>query len=170
MSNLRSAAAIAMLLWAGMANAALYQFSVTGDYTASWQLNSTVTPDASAAGTAFRLYDVGGNFPGSLSGIVDLTFYNGAFDGSMEIYDFYARLSLLLTDGPQLYTGAESAPTFKLGTFGLTEYQGPGNYLLTVTDLTAPALSVPEPASAALLIGGLGLMFARRKREAPKQA
>jgi hypothetical protein len=73
----------------------------------------------------------------------------------------------LSTEGFQLYTGSEDNPTFRLGTFALTEYLGAGRYSLTVTDLDAlpePPVDVPEPASAALLLGGLGVLLASRKR------
>ena len=172
MKSLKSAAAIALLFSAGVANAALYQFNLTGDYTASWQLNSTVVADAAGEGEGFILWDVEGNFPGSLFDVADLTFYNEAIGGGMEILDFYGETLLLVTDGPQLYTGSEETPTFLLGTFNLTEYLGSGAYTLTVTDLDAgpgpgpdpDPTDVPEPATAAMLLGGLGLMYASRKR------
>ena len=163
--SLKSAAIAVMLFSAGVANAGLYQFNLTGDYTASWQLESTVVSDIDATGEGFVLWDVEGNFPGSLFGVVaDLTFYNAAIGGGMEILDFYGDTLLLSTDGPQLYTGGETNPVFRLGTFGLTEFMGTGSYTLTITDLDAGPSPVPEPASTAMLLGGLGLMYASRKR------
>lgn len=168
--SLRNVALAAMLFSAGVANAALYQFQLTGDYTASWQLNSTVSPDAVGEGTGFLLEDIYGNFPGSLLDYADLTFYSDAIGGGMEILDYYGDNLLLSTDGFQLYTGSEFSPTFRLGTFALTEYLGTGRYSLTVTDLDAlpPPADVPEPASAALLLGGLGILLASRKRRQAK--
>jgi len=165
--NLRNVALAAMLFSAGVANAALYQFQLTGDYAASWQLNSTMSSDLAVEDEGFILWDVAGNFPGSTEGVVDLTFYNEAVGGGMEILDFYGNNLLLSTDGFQLYTGSEDSPTFRLGTFALAEYLGTGRYSLTVTDLDAlpePPVDVPEPASAALLLGGLGALLASRKR------
>ncbi len=168
--SLRNVALAAMLFSAGVANAALYQFQLTGDYTASWQLNSTVSPDAVGEGTGFLLEDIYGNFPGSLLDYADLTFYSEAIGGGMEILDYYGDNLLLSTDGFQLYTGSEFSPTFRLGTFALTEYLGTGRYSLTVTDLDAlpPPADVPEPASTALLLGGLGILLASRKRRQAK--
>lgn len=166
-NNLRNVALAAILFSAGVANAALYQFQLTGDYTASWKLNSTVSPDLIGDGQGFILWDVAGNFPGAVEGVVDLTFYNEAIDGGMGIFDFYGDNLLLSTDGLQLYTGPEDSPTFRLGTFALSEVDGTGRYSLTVTDLDAvpePPVDVPEPASAALLLGGLGVLLASRKR------
>jgi len=177
MKSLKSAVIVAALFSAGVANAALYQFNLTGDYTASWQLNSTVTPDDGASGVAFVLYDIDGNFPGSLVDLADLYFWNADQGGGLEIYDYYNDFDLLLTDGPQLYTGdEEGTPTFLLGSFALTDFDGTGTYTLTVTNLDAgpgpgpdpqPG-EVPEPASAAMLLGGLGLMYSMKKRRAAK--
>lgn len=163
MKSLRSAAVVVMLFSAGVANAGLYQFALTGDYTANWRLNSTVDPDIAADGQAFVIFDVPGTFPGASTGVADLTFYNAINGGGLDIYDFSADTVLLSADGAQLYTGLESAPTFRLGTFGLSEFGGgQGRYTLTVTDLDAG--TVPEPATGALLFGGLGLIYALRKR------
>ncbi len=165
--SLKAAALAAMLFSAAAANAALYKFELTGDYTASWQLNSTVAPDDYADGVGFILFDVEGNFPGSVFDVADLTFYNADADGGIQIDDFYGDTTLLITDGGQLYSGPESTPTFLTGTFALSEFGGTGSYTLTVTDLDAPpppSGDVPEPASVALMAGGLGLMAALRRR------
>lgn len=162
MKSLRNAVAAVMLLSAGVANAGLYQFELTGDYTATWQVDSSPAPDVVGDGEGFILWDVVGVFPGSLFDIADLTFYNTAIGGGFEIYDWWNDTYLLVTDGLQLYSGPESAPTFNLGTFALSEYMGTGSYTLTITDLEAG--EVPEPATGAMLLGGLAAMAALRKR------
>lgn len=164
MKSLRNVAIAVMLFSAGLANATVYQFELTGDYTASWELDSAADPDLSETGVGFLLWDVEGAFPGSLFDVVDLTFYSADIGGGMEILDFYGDSLLLITDGPQLYTGTESTPFFTLGTFSLTEFMGSGAYTLTVTQ--ADAAAVPEPATGALLLGGLGLIYLLRGRQA----
>lgn len=163
MKSLRNVAIAVMLFSAGVANATVYQFEITGDYTASWELDSAAIPDISGAGEGFIVWDVAGSFPGSIFDIADLTFYHADLGGGMEILDFYGDTLLLITDGPQLYTGTESSPFFTLGTFSLSEFMGTGAYTLTVTQ--ADGAGVPEPATGVLLLGGLGLMVSLRKRQ-----
>ena len=161
MHIVRNAALAAVLLTAGVANAALLQFTITGDYSASFQIDSNPTPDVVGPGEGFILWDVA-DFPDAILGTADLTFYNAAIGGGLEIYDFWSDTLLLLTDGPQLYTGDEDNPFFTLGTFALTEFGGSGVYTLTIAEVGA--VDVPEPATGALLLGGLGLLAAMRKR------
>ncbi|MDQ2819556.1 MAG: PEP-CTERM sorting domain-containing protein [Pseudomonadota bacterium] len=166
MKSLRNAALAVMLLSAGVANAALYQFTLTGGYTASFQLDSNPSPDFVSPGEDFILWDIEGNFPGSFFDFADLTFYSAAIGGGMEILDYFGDTVLLSTDGPQIYTGSEDNPFFTPGTFFLTEFDGTGKYTLIVSAVggTTPG-DVPEPATGILLVAGFGAMVAFRKRK-----
>lgn len=168
LKSLRNAALAVMLLSAGAANAALLNFTLTGGYTASWQLDSAPTPDASGEGEGFLIFDVEGTFPDSVIGFTDITFWSADIGGGLQIDDYYGDTTLVSTDGPQLYTGTEDSPFFTLGTFFLTEYLGTQTYVLTIALADAgPGVpsDVPEPASAALLLAGVGVMAALRKRK-----
>lgn len=163
--SLRNAALAVMLLSAGAANATLLNFTLTGGYTASWQLDSAPVPDDAAAGQAFVLWDVPG-FPGASLGVADIYFFNANFGGGLEIYDFWSDTDLVVTDGPQLYSGSELSPVFNLGTFALTQYMGTQTYTLTIALADAGGTDVPEPATGALLLAGLGVILVLRKRQA----
>jgi hypothetical protein len=172
MKRIKSVVALAMLLSAGVANAGLYQFDLTGDYTASWQLDSTPQPSLGFSGQGFFVEDVQGRFQGSDADRAGIWFFNERLGGGLQIDAYDRPAYLLITDGPQLYTGTESNPTFRLGTFAMTEFprSASGRYSLTVTDLDAgpgPA-DVPEPATGAMLLGGLGLLYASMKRRIGK--
>jgi hypothetical protein len=57
--------------------------------------------------------------------------------------------------GPQLYTGAESSPTFIIGTTMGTDHETGMPYTLMIA-------SVPEPPSLFVFMGAIGLLLARR--------
>ncbi|MEO3690042.1 PEP-CTERM sorting domain-containing protein [Roseateles paludis] len=154
MNKIRSLAlaTTAILLGSATAHAApSYQFTLTGGYTASWQLSATPTPGDFFSGESFTVWNVSGTFSGASTAVTDLTFFNDARGGGLSLYDFNAAVSLLSTDGPQLYSGSEAAPTFLLGTFVLTVYQETTQYSLTISEIGA----VPEPGAMALLLCGL---------------
>lgn len=167
MKTLKSAAVIAMLAAANIAHADLLQFNLTGAYTASWESASTPKPIASASDYFDVL--VTGTFPDAPGGEVVMAFYavgSSTHGGSgLVMSGLCSTCRLVSSFSDQLYTGSTKAPTYKVGTFDLTGIDGKSSYVLTVTDLDAPA-AVPEPATIATLLGGLGLMAALRKRRA----
>jgi len=162
-----AAALVGGLAVAAPAQADPYHFVITGDYSADFFLDSSPTPDAALAGTGFGLFDQEG-FPDAWLGVADLYFWNAAIGGGMEIDDYYADLVLFSTDGSQLYSGSEDAPTFLTGTFALTQYMGNGQYTLTISGGNDTG-AVPEPATWAMMVGGFGLMGAALRRRSYKQ-
>lgn len=160
---LRTAALAFMLMATSMANAAILQFTLTGSYAASWQLDTLTPPEDPFIGLWATYANVTGSFPGATQPAVFVTFYSPALAGGFEIYDNNLTEALVATAGPQLYTGLETDPQFKLGTFALTDYDGPGTYLLTISEVGVGA--VPEPASAALLLAGLCLLAGFKGRQ-----
>jgi hypothetical protein len=153
-------AALVALMAAGSANATLLTFTVTGSYSIAWQIDSEPTPSASGNGVAFVIFDVA--LERTALGIADFYFYNDAKGGGFEIYDYYSDNYLVLTNGPQLYTGPEAAPVFKLGTFDIADSGGAGKYSLNIAETVNAA--VPEPATWAMFIGGFGVMGSAMRR------
>lgn len=158
----RIAACAAIALAASAAQADTYQFTITGDYSASWQMESMPSPLFSDPDEDFGVIPDGGIFANETGEGVAIAFYHDDLGGGIEILDLGTFDDLYTADGPQVYMGAEAAPTFKLGTFALdgTPY-GFGNATLTITNLSA----VPEPESYAMLLAGLGALgFAAARR------
>ena len=101
----------------------------------------------------------------SPSGLIDVTFYNKDwFDEdlrSLQVEDYWADLSLYELFGTQLYSGAESAPTFNSGSYQLHDADGNPYSLKITSDMAA----VPEPATWAMTIAGMGVAgFVLRRR------
>jgi hypothetical protein len=158
LNSLKKMVLVAVLLTAGIANATVLQFDLTGDYTASFKLDTADVPSDYDIGAGFVQFNVAGFFAGSLNNIANVTFFNASLGGGLRFDEQDGSATLLITNGPQLYTGLENAPTFLLGTFPLTEFDGTGVYALTIAE-------VPEPATGAMLLGGLAVMAALRKRK-----
>ena len=145
-------ACAAVFAMAGPAKATLYDFTLTGDYEAHFQIDSNpvVTvhdPDA------FSVENVAGTFAGVV-GSRKVSFYTPKYYGGMAISQtdqFPGEMSVF---GEQVFAGPIGTPTFLLGRYDFTGFIGTedGNVMqLTIT-------AVPELDSWLLMIGGIGVL------------
>lgn len=139
------------LLFTGAANAELYQFTVTGDYSATWQLDTSVEPDVVIELLGITYYDVTGSYDGAASPYAHVSFFYGGFGGGFSLEDSVTGEYLVVADGPQIYAGNGLTPSYTAGTYALTEYQGSGSYTLTIS-------AVPEPSTYGMLLAGMGML------------
>jgi hypothetical protein len=155
------AAAASALALSAPAAAAPYIFTLTGDYSANFQLDSNPTPD-SYLGYKFVLNNVTGTFPGLTGSYVTLDFYTAFGGGGFTASDQSTSVVLVDPYGTQLFTGDTSAPEFVLGTYNLLNNANNGAPVqLVISAATAP---VPEPATWAMMISGFGLVGGALRR------
>lgn len=166
------AGAVTLLALAVPAQAATYYFTFSGDFDASFELDSN--PSAALYGSDFtystsmygyfrlRNFTVTSNGVTSTNG--DILFYPASAAGGVRVALGSTLLfSLLAID---LFTGPTSNPTIKLGEFNFTTQKlpfstkpQPTNTKLVIS-ATRPVSAVPEPAGWAMLIAGFTLIGA----------
>ena len=150
-------AGTAALLFSAQAQAATFAYSLTGNYTASWTMDSNPTVGFVSPGGYFGVYNVGGTFAGFAEATtIVFSNANAVPIGGLTIPN--ARRGSFASGGPQLYDGPEMTPTMRTGTFSLRTGE-----ILTVINLSA----IPEPASWMMMLTGFGLAgTALRQRKA----
>lgn len=142
------------------ASAAPFLFQLTGSKTATFTIDSSFAPDlvsSNAFGDQISYNTVNGMFGGT-TGSAAIGFGT----------NIYAQLNVTGTSlgftqfaGPNLFTLVNAKPVFNVGTFALTSIVS-GASTLRISAVAA----VPEPASWAMMIVGLGAVgFAVRRRQ-----
>jgi hypothetical protein len=151
-----TASATALALGAP-ADATVLIYSLTGDQTANWELDTNQIPADASEGQGLIYDDIKGSFPAPLSNIAEVCFFNAGIGGGLQVNTLGTFDGVISTAGPQLYSGSEKNPTFLKGSFNfigydvVNEVEDPSrHYTLSVT-------SVPEPASWVMMVAGFGL-------------
>lgn len=138
--------ATALTSMSGPASADLLRFTVSGDYSATFNLDSSPAPDDfDENGIGFA--DVPGIYQGVI-GTRYISFYVLDFGGGFQFGGpDDTDLSPL---GDQVFSGPTSAPSFSPGVFIFTE-----DFDVGPTDITLTISRVPEPGAWAIL--GFGI-------------
>jgi len=158
------------------AHAATLNFALTGDYTASWSLDSDPTPSGSSTVDGYTFFN-------GVSGVspLSLVFYSstlGFGSGGMRFSttpdpttESGATVDLA---GDQVYTGTVASPHFAVGVYTfnfdfLTNDNTVHTTTLTVTDAIVAATPIPAALPLFLTaLGGVGFLGWRRRRAADK--
>ncbi len=155
------AATAAALGLAAPAAAATYTFTLSGDYSASWDLDSNAIPDSFLPWRA-RYSNVTGTFDGLTGSSATIDFYTDVLDGGLTISDNATSIVLADPCGQVLFSGPTSAPTFLLGTYNLLNNSN--NNAAVQLVIAEAAAAVPEPATWAMMIAGFGLVGGAMRR------
>lgn len=166
-------AAVGSMASISAAQAAPLLFTLTGSDTFSFTLASPSTPSGQETenffGPVFYYSSVSG-FNGSATTFPFLTFYNAANGGGLsvgtKVGDYSGDSGTVTYDlfnvdsTAQLYSGAQTAPVFATGTYGLTTLSS-GDETLVISDVPT---AVPETATWAMLLVGLGAIGVAMRR------
>jgi len=149
-------AALVGAIVATPASAAHFVFT-SDDFDMVFDLPTSPTPDYSYPNALFLIYGAHMTLDGSpIQNNIAFISANYPFLPNMVGGFSYDGQTTHTFQGVQLYSGTEAAPTFVAGTYHLTGY----------TDGVAGTLviSVPEPASWAMMVGGFGMMGGAMRR------
>lgn len=154
------------------ADAAIYNYTLTGDFEATFAIDTEAPTQVGLEGSGIYLYDVSGDFGGYHFDHVKIGFPSAAYDGGIEASTYagepsaqtiFGRDYFFSGAGATLFSGPFDNPTLLTGSWDLTEYYEPGkSYHLEVS-------AAPESATWALMIVGFGLAGGALRRR-PRMA
>jgi hypothetical protein len=150
-----AAASIAAITLGATAHAGtlLFSYSDTGGVSFTYEQSSTPTPTNYSANFADSVPIQ--DFQGNIGPYSSMSYFTTAASGGFVTPD-----GLVNGGGPQIFAGTVSNPVFAPGTFAIDEVLAQQTGTLTIS-------AVPEPASWAMMLaglGGLGGMMRSRRR------
>jgi hypothetical protein len=156
MKHMLMTVAAPLTLAAAPADAAMFTFTLTGAYTASFEVDESafLTPD-----DFDDYFEVEANGAiGGRTGNHIVAFNTTMFDGGLTLGDNFTNLW-----GPQLFTGTTAAPTLLTGDFSLL-VDGEAGRTVSLS-ITAPVMSaIPEPLTWSMMVIGFGAVGAAMRR------
>lgn len=145
------------------AHAAPYYFTITGPQAVTFSLDSSPIPTSVSNNEYFRTDGINSLLDGHAS-TLDIGFSSSTYYLGADLLISPSVGKLFITTGMQLYTGTETAPTFKIGTFKLGgfkigSFSSPSGYNITIA-----SSAVPEPATWAMMLAGFGMVGLAMRR------
>lgn len=147
-----AAAAAAAVLAAMPASAAPLLFTLTGSRTATFTYDPATTTPTFLSDTFIGQQVSYNSLPGTFGGVAGNAFVGFGNNLAAALNIQSPNLGFTQFVGPELFTLVNNRPQFNLGTFSLTSIVS-GRSSLTIA--LAPA--VPEPATWAMMILGVGM-------------
>lgn len=147
------------------AQAATFVFT-SSLYTYDFSLPDSPVTTVAVPDLGFIAPVASGNFNGAPTSFPAMTFLNAAYPGAGAGISYDSSFTNFFFGTVQMYSGSEATPTFINGVYSLELYGNP-NVTGTLT-ITGVGGAVPEAATWAMMIGGLGLVGASMRRRVSK--
>jgi hypothetical protein len=148
------------------ATAAIYAFDLTGGKTASFTIDTSVTPDFFSSGPFGNQVSYN-NIAGTFGGTAQTAAIGFGSNIFAQLNIGGTTLGFTQYGGPDLFTLMGTTPVFNLGTFNLSSITS-GAAQIRISAVNAAA--VPETATWGMMIAGFGMMGAalRTRRRSTK--
>ena len=146
-----SLAAAAALATGAHAEELLFTYAESGPGAIDFSFEQSSNPTPISFSDGFATQVPVSDWTGNVGPFTSISWFSASDNGMFDTVDGVVQVV-----GPQVYGGSEAAPTFAPGTFAGVDHINQLSGVLTVTAIAA----VPEPASWALMLIGVGALGA----------